>query len=78
MSIDEFIEEIEIILELDNFKLDKAFNLRDLDEYDSLSILAIISTIKEKFNIKLNIKQFSNVYTINDLINLIGIDAFNE
>jgi len=42
MTIDEFIEELKETLELENVKLNEDTNLKDLEEYDSLSVLQLL------------------------------------
>jgi len=51
-------------------------NLKDLEEYDSLSVLAIIAMIDENFGKQLSSSDFSNVTTVDSLMELIGKQYF--
>ena len=76
MTIDEFIEELKETLELENVKLNGDTNLKDLEEYDSLSVLSIIAMIDEKFGKKLSGQDFQSITTVKSLMELIGKDCF--
>lgn len=76
MTMDEFIEELKETLELENVKLNEDTNLKDLEEYDSLSVLSIIAMIDEKFGKKLSGQDFQSITTVKSLMELIGKDCF--
>jgi len=76
MTIDEFIEELKETLELENVKLNEDTNLKDLEEYDSLSVLSIIAMIDEKFGKKLSGQDFQLITTVKSMMELIGKDCF--
>jgi len=59
-------------MELDDIEVDESTNLKELDQYDSLTILGIIAFIDEKFNKRLTADNFKSVNTIESLIRMIG------
>jgi acyl carrier protein len=76
MTIEKFISELKMALEIENENINLATILTSLNGYDSMSILTLIVLIDENFNIRLTSNQFNNLTTIESLINLIGIDKF--
>lgn len=76
MKVNEFIEELKETLELEDIELNEDTNLKDLEEYDSLSVLSIIAMIDEKFGKKLSGQDFQSITTVMSLIELIGKDRF--
>jgi acyl carrier protein len=75
MKKSEFLEQLEEELELDE-ELSVDTNLKDLEEYDSLSVLSIISFVDENFGKKLTADQLNNITTVKSLMELIGMDNF--
>jgi acyl carrier protein len=65
------------ILELDDCNLDEKMNLKELKEYDSLAILSMIAMIDEKFNKQLSAKDFTEIITVENLIEKIGTEKFD-
>lgn len=51
-------------------------NLKELEEYDSLSVLSIIAMIDEKFGKKIPGQNFQSITTVKSLMELIGIENF--
>jgi len=76
MKVSEFIEKLKETLELENEELNEDTNLKDLEEYDSLSVLSIIAMIDENFGKQLSAQQFSDVTTVKSLIEKIGVENF--
>lgn len=77
MNKDEFLNEFKKVLEIDsNQEITENIVLNDLEEYDSLAVLGIISMVDENFGKKITAVDFKNFSTINDLINFIGQDKF--
>ncbi len=76
MKINEFIEELKETLELENVEINESTILKDLEEYDSLSVLAIIALVDENFGKKLSGKDFQSITTVKSLIKLIGEKRF--
>ncbi|MBP6933246.1 MAG: acyl carrier protein [Candidatus Methanofastidiosum sp.] len=76
MKVSEFIEKLKETLELEDEELNEDTNLKDLEEYDSLSVLSIIAMIDENFGKQLSAQQFSDVTTVKSLIEKIGVENF--
>ena len=72
----EFIDKLKQILEFEDQKVNEMTDLRDLEEYDSLSIISIIAFVDEEFEKKLSGEQLSEITTVKSLIELIGLDHF--
>jgi acyl carrier protein len=56
-------------------------NLMDFDDFDSMTIFALINYIQKELNTRLNINQLfllNNANTIGDFINLFGPDKFED
>lgn len=76
MKVSEFLEELKDRLELEDVELNEDTNLKDLEEYDSLSVLSIIAMIDENFEKKLSAQDFQSITTVKSLMELIGMDSF--
>jgi len=78
MKKEEFIEELKEALEIEdeNYEITLETDLRYVDEYDSLSVLAIIAMIDKNFGKQIPSSDFSKVTTLNSLIELIGKEYF--
>ena len=77
MKTNEFIGKLKDALEI---KADKAIteetDLRELNEYDSLSMLSIIAMIDESFEKRLSGLDFESITTVRSLMELIGKETF--
>jgi len=51
-------------------------NLKDLEEYDSLSVLSIIAMIDKNFGKQISSSDFSKITTVSSLMELIGKEHF--
>jgi len=77
MKKEEFFRQLKDTLEIDSSKkITEETDLRDLEEYDSLSVLSIIAMIDENFGEKLSGKDFQIITTVKSLIDLVGRDNF--
>jgi len=78
MKKEEFIKELKSALEIEDEdkEITLETNLRDLEEYDSLSVLAIIAMIDENFGKQIPSKDFAKVTTVKSLMDLIGKEYF--
>ncbi len=63
-------------MEVDYQEIDVTTNLKELEEYDSLALIAIIALIDENFAITIPADKLSTVTTVNTLIELIGLKKF--
>jgi len=74
---EEFINDLKDALEIeDNIDIKIDTNLKNLEEYDSLSVLIIIAMVGKIFGKQISSSDFEDVTTIRDLIELIGVDYF--
>lgn len=77
MTKSEFLSELHEMLEITSIKeLTPDTVLKEIEEYDSLFLLTIISIIDEKFGIQLTADQLSTITTLQSLMELIGIEKF--
>ena len=71
MNVKEFLKLTSEILECEN-EIGIDDDIEDIDEWDSLGVLSIISMLDE-MGITLALDQFENIETIKDYIELVGI-----
>ena len=78
MKKEEFIENLKDVLEIgdDDYKITTETNLTDLEEYDSLSVLAIVAMIDKNFSKQIPSLDFIKITTIKSLMDLIGEEYF--
>jgi len=78
MKKEEFINELKEALEIENEdqEITLETNLKDLEEYDSLSVLSIIAMIDKNFGKQIPSADFTKVTTVSSLMDLIGIEHF--
>ena len=74
---EEFLDSLKETLEAeDDETLTMDTNLKDLEEYDSLSVLVIVALVDKKYKKQISSSDFEKVTTINSLISLIGEEYF--
>lgn len=74
---EEFLNSLKEALEVeDDETLTMDTNLKDLEEYDSLSVLVIVAMVDKKFKKQIPSSDFEKVTTVNSLISLIGEEYF--
>ena len=78
MKKEEFIDELKEALEIEdeNIEITLETDLRYVEEYDSLSVLAIIAMIDRNFGKQIPSADFAKVTTVSSLMDLIGIEHF--
>ena len=78
MKIENFIDELKDALEIEDEdkEITLETDLRDVEEYDSLSVLAIIAMIDENFGKQIPSSDFVKVTTVSSLMDLIGKEHF--
>ena len=78
MKKKEFIDELKDALEIEDKdrKITIKTNLKDLEEYDSLSVLSIIAMIDKNFGKQIPSSDFSKITTVSSLMELIGKEYF--
>ena len=73
-----FLKELHEFLEIESIsKFEESTNLKDLKEFDSLTIMTLIAFADEYFNKKFKAIDFKNIKTVKDVMNLIGIENFS-
>jgi len=58
--------------------LNRDTKLKDLENYDSISLLSVIAFVDENFNQQIDPDQFKNMETVSDLMNIIGLENFED
>ena len=78
IKTEDFTKELKEALEIEDEdqEITLETNLKDLEEYDSLSVLSIIAMIDKNFGKQIPSSDFAKVTTIKSLIDLIGKDYF--
>ncbi|MBL1221977.1 hypothetical protein JET18_14075 [Chryseobacterium sp. L7] len=72
-----FLEKLQEELE-EREKLTVETNLRELENYDSISLLSVIALVDENFDNKIDTKDFKDIETVSDLMNIIGRENFED
>jgi acyl carrier protein len=72
----EFISELKKSLEIDDYLLTEDTNIKDIENYDSLSVMMLVAFIDEKFGLKFTAAQLASITTIKSLMELIGKERF--
>lgn len=80
MKTEDFTKELKEVLEMEDAdqKITLKTNLRDLEGYDSLSVLSIIAMIDKNFNKQIPAPDFVKVTTVSSLMELIGKEHFDQ
>jgi len=78
MNTKDFINEFKDALEIEDEdqEITLETNLKDLEEYDSLSVLSIIAMIDKNFGEQIPSSDFVKVTTVGTLMELIGKEYF--
>jgi acyl carrier protein len=78
MKKKEFIDELKDALEIEDEdqEITLETDLRYVEEYDSLSVLAIIAMIDKNFGKQIPSSDFSKIITVSSLMELIGKEYF--
>ncbi|BAP29251.1 uncharacterized protein CHSO_0214 [Chryseobacterium sp. StRB126] len=77
MKISVFLEKLQEELE-EKQTLNQETKLKDLENYDSISLLSVIAFVDENFNQQLDPDQFKNMETVSDLMSIIGLENFED
>jgi len=78
MKTEDFINELKEALEIEDEDQEITLEtyLKDLEEYDSLSVLSIIAMIDNNFAKQISSSDFVKVTTVSSLMGLIGRECF--
>jgi len=77
MTIKELCSEIAEIMEIDQ-DLTQGTDLRQFEEFDSLAIMSIVALVNMKFGKKLPGTELQKISSVNDLVQMIGEEAFTK
>ncbi|NLT01068.1 MAG: acyl carrier protein [Acholeplasmataceae bacterium] len=76
MKKEVFLDTIKERLEIESQDIDENTNLKELSEYDSISVMTLIATIDELFGKTFRAKDLVNITTVRSLMELIGMENF--
>jgi acyl carrier protein len=76
MTIQEFILGLQEELEIEG-NLENATNIKDLEEWDSMTAMLLIGYISNEFNVTLTSNDLGALTTVDSLIDRIGAEKFN-
>ena len=78
MKTEDFINELKDALEIEDedLKITLETNLKELEDYDSLSVLSIIAMIDKNFGKQIPSADLVKVTTVGTLMKLIGKEYF--
>lgn len=71
MKLQDFISEFEEILMVESGTISMDTQLNEIQEWDSLTKIALDLLLEEKFNIKIEIKTLDEFETFADIVNVI-------
>lgn len=71
MSKEEKIALLEEVMDLDEGELNEDSILSEIEEWDSLSVLTLISEMKKRFDIVLSTQQIKEFKTVADICTII-------
>jgi acyl carrier protein len=72
MTKQEFLNELDELVEADPGTLTGTETLRDLEGWNSLTVMGFIALIDEKFGTSVPANRIAEAKTVNDLIDLLG------
>lgn len=72
MNMQEFLTEMQDVLQTEE-TLSKDTVLNDLDEWDSLSVMATMAFLEKSFGVKTTMKDYKEMTTIADIAKKAGI-----
>jgi len=80
MKTEDFINELKKALEIEDEDqgITLETNLKELEEYDSLSVLSIIAMIDKNFSKQIPSSDFEKVTTVSSLMELISKEHFDQ
>jgi len=78
MKKQDFLNELQEALEFENVNLSEKTDFKKIDGYDSLHVMMIIAFVDNKFGKRLTAKQLFNISNVQSLMELIGLEKFEE
>lgn len=76
MNVQEFILGLQEELEIEH-TLDISTNIKDLEEWDSMTAMLLIGYVSNEFNVTITSNHLESITTIESLIEKIGVDKFD-
>ncbi|AOW17236.1 hypothetical protein LPB03_07050 [Polaribacter vadi] len=77
MKKKEFLERFQEELEIEETEIKFKTVIKNLDEWDSMGAMILISFVTNEFNVTLNAEDINSLTTIQSLIERIGLEKFN-
>ncbi|MDD4309237.1 MAG: acyl carrier protein [Candidatus Cloacimonetes bacterium] len=77
MTINVFTKELAELLEIED-DLSLETNLKDYEEYDSMSIMSLVAYVHKTFGKQFNARQLNQIDTVESLVELIGKESFDS
>ena len=71
MTRDEFLRDLEDVMEVASGSLTGKEALRDLEEWDSMQVLSFMAMVNDRFGLVLEGATVTNAETVNDLLQLV-------
>jgi len=71
MKLQELVESLEEIVMVDNGTISMGTKLDELEEWDSLAQIALLSVLEEKIGVKLTITALMDAKTFSDIVELV-------
>lgn len=78
MKTSEFIEKLKEALEIETQSVTESTNLKEIEGYDSMSVMTLIAFADEHFSKKLTAQQLASITTVKSLKELIGSEHFTD
>jgi len=78
MNTQDFIDKLKEALEFEEIEITESTNLKQIEGYDSMSVMTIIAFVDENFSKKLTAQQLASITTVKSLKDLIGLDSFSD
>lgn len=78
MKKNEFVNQLSEYCEFENENSTLETLFKSIDGYDSLAVMSIIAFVDEHFKMKFTAAQLRGLTDFNSLIELIGIDKFEN
>lgn len=69
--MDNFLKMFKEVLEIEEMDIDIETKFRELEEWDSLTVLSVLAMVSDEYDTAIPREEFSKVETIKDLYNLI-------
>jgi len=78
MKREEFFGQLQDVLEIEDEVLSEDINLKNMEsfEFDSMTVMALVAFIHEKFSLKFSAVKINNITTVRSLMELIGLEHF--